>query len=122
MGPNAPEASEEPSVRTPPPWMRFDRTCLLLSTAQTQLHDPPPGQHPETSLRHELLPIDLFAFFRPLLCPNLRHLLGYGLGRFVHDFHAQAQRLFGPSPAPALLARVQPQVLQTGEPGTRRLE
>src|SRR4051794_35915752 len=71
---------------------------------------PPPSSaaEPETlARRHELLPVDLFAFLGPLLSPYLRHLLGDRLGRTADNLDTQAQYLLGPPLSSALVTRVQ---------------
>src|SRR5215213_11911539 len=104
------------------PFVILAHPPVLREPGEGPLHHPPPRQSHVPSRRHEPLPVDFLALLGPFSRPNLRHLLWYGLWGLAHNLHAQAHYLLGPPPAPALVACVQPQVLQTGEPTPRRLQ
>src|SRR5215216_2720168 len=86
---------------------------VLREPREGALHYPAPRQYYEASFGHQLLPIEFLALLGQLFCPDHCHFLGDRLLRFAHDLHTQAQDLFRPPPASALVARIQPQVLQS---------
>src|SRR5215211_611329 len=98
-------STKPPVVVAHPPVLRDPR--------EGALHHPTPRKCFEASLWHQLLPIDLLALLGPLFSPDHRHLLRNGLFGLTYDLHTQAQNFFGPALTPSLVARIQPQVLQS---------
>src|ERR671921_1929809 len=90
------------------PLVVFGHPPIVGDPREGALHHPPPRQHCETSRGQKLLPVHLLAFFGPLLCPELGYLLREWLSRLAHDLDAQTQYLLGPSPAPPLVAGIDP--------------
>src|ERR687890_2865223 len=84
---------------------------VLRKPGEGPLHHPSTGQHLEAFRRHEPLPVYLLALLGPLFGPHPCHLLRRrGFGWLAHNLYTQAQGLFCPPPAPALVASIQPQV------------
>src|SRR5215212_10753605 len=86
------------------PFVVFGHPPVVAYPREGPLHHPSPRQHPETSRRHETLPVHLLALLGPFPCPELCYFLWHRLGRLAHDLHAHAEGLLRPPPAPTLVA------------------
>src|SRR5215213_5850907 len=83
---------------------------VLREPREGTLHNPAAREDLEAPARKQLLPIDLPTLFRPLLRPPHRDLLWRRLGSAMNDLDAQAEHLFHPVLAPALVPGIYPQV------------
>src|SRR5215212_5866173 len=102
------------------PLVTLARPPVLREPGERALYHPPSRQHPKASGRHQSLPVDRLSLFGPLLCPRQRDLLGDRLRRLAYDLHTQVQDLLGPSPTPALVSGIEPEVFQVREFAPRR--
>src|SRR5688500_10611824 len=92
------------------PLVVFAHPTVLREPREGTLHNPTAWEDLETPAWKQLLPIDLPPLFRPLLRPHHRDLLLSQLGSAMNDLDAQAEHLFCPLLAPALVPGIHPQV------------
>src|SRR5215213_7878938 len=69
------------------PLVVFAHPPVLIRPRKRAFHHPPPRQHLEAFSWQELLPIDLYSLFGPLLRPRLQDLFWGGLLRTLDELH-----------------------------------